>query len=103
MNNSKTRPPIFDYPILSSRSFKGKLWNVRCFLVLVALSFLIQSTEAASITLNDGGTTKLEVSARDTALGLANQNEFLFPTSLPFDGSHVATRGTSHSQAQYHL
>jgi hypothetical protein len=61
------------------------------------------SLTAGNITLNNGGVTKLEVVARDTALGMANQIEDLFPTALPFSGSQTATSGGSFSTANYEL
>jgi len=72
---------------------------------MAGLLGLTAPAKADTLTLNDGGVTKLEVVARDRNgnPGLDNQIEDIFPTSLPFDGSHVATQGGSHSRAAYHL
>jgi hypothetical protein len=71
----------------------------------IVFSYLTHSQTAHSaVTLNNGGVTKLEVVARDAAISFpANQIEDLFPASLPYDQSHVATIGSSNSQAEYHL
>ena len=75
--------------------------------VLFAAIFwmLPASDSRASITLNDGGVTKLEVVSRDRTGNPSLTNTFsqLFPTSLPFDDSQAATQGASQSQATYHL
>lgn len=78
--------------------FSAPKWTV--FFLCLTLAQTVHS----AITLNDGGVTKLEVVARDTAIAFPdNQIADLFPVSLPYDQSHVATIGSSNSQAEYHL
>jgi hypothetical protein len=85
--------------------------TIACELRVVAAAFALCAcvpwtpcTEASSlITLNGPGTTILTAVARDTALGMDNQIENLFPVSVPYDASHNAIRGTSHSFARYQL
>jgi len=71
----------------------------KAFLVIGLLS---QSAHA-TVTLNVGGVTTLTVQARDTSISPDNQTENLFPVSLPYNASHVATIGNSNSQAEYDL
>ena len=76
----------------------------RLAILAVALAhFSLVPTVFSAVTLNDGGVTKLEVVARDTAISADNQIEDLFPASLPYNQSHVATIGASNSHAEYHL
>jgi len=74
--------------------------NLLCALA-VGLLGLPAPAKADTLTLNDGGVTKLEVVAR--AGGGANQIENLSPTSIPFNGSHVAVQSDSRGQATYYL
>lgn len=82
-----------------------KLYRVSAVAFGSLIWFQSHAVEVASatVTLNNGGVTQLEVVARDTHDGLLNQIETLFPTSLPFIGSHSAIDGNSRSQAEYQL
>ena len=64
---------------------------------------LCTSLAQASLIINDGGVTTLQLAVRDTTVSFNNQIENLFPISLPFDGSHTAVQSNSQSQADYHL
>lgn len=75
-------------------------------LILAAISLtLVTPNSQAAITLNDGGTTVLEVIARDRTGNptITNTINNLFPTAMPFDNNQIATQGDSQSQATYHL
>lgn len=75
-------------------------------LILAAAGLtLIAPSSQAAITLNDGGTTVLEVVARDRTGNptITNTIHNLFPTTLPFDGNQTVTQRDSQSQATYHL
>jgi hypothetical protein len=76
-----------------------------CKTLVIAVGMILSGSYGtrASLNLNDGGTTTLEVVARDTQVSFNNQIEDLFPPSLPFDGAPIATQGISQSQAQFHL
>ncbi len=68
--------------------------------MLFAHAIMLQAAHA-TVTLNDGGVTKLEVTARDTNISIMGEIDSLFPTTLPIDATHTATQGNSNSQAQY--
>lgn len=75
-------------------------------LVLAAVGLtLATASSQAAITLNDGGTTVLEVGVRDRTGNptITNTMHNLFPASLPYDENQIATQGDSQSQATYHL
>ncbi len=62
-----------------------------------------QSGHAGNVALNDGGTTTLWLTVRDTNLSFTGQQGYHYPVSLPFSTSVSLTEGASHVQADFIL
>jgi hypothetical protein len=71
---------------------------------VIGCHILPLQTANASITLNDGGASELQVVARDGSISLVNVITSNFPTSLPFTAPNQSTtHGGSTSEADYSL
>lgn len=68
-----------------------------------ALASGVQTSQASGVVLNDGGTTKLEVTARDTSVSFVGAIVNTFPAALPFSTTLSAAQGTAHSEAHFDL
>jgi hypothetical protein len=73
--------------------------------VSVALAVLLGASLAAhgDVILNTGGTTVLNVGARDTNVSFTTAVDNVFPPTVPFSDSRSISQGTSSSSGVYSL
>jgi len=81
-----------------------RIVNLIAFVVTSFIGhFVLSQIANATVSLNDGGVTDLQVTARDTNISFVGVVEHLFPASLPYNATHTAIQGITNSQAEYDL